>query len=78
VCSSDLDPEVRDSRTFNGDFTDGTRWTMRIEEYVPDEPASVDQVDMQVKLLAYTVEMFQPRSTAVDYRLRTLKIVPVQ
>lgn len=72
-----LDPEIREPRTFDGDFADGTRWIMRIEEYFSEEPVFAAQADMPVRLLAYTVEMFPPRSNVVDYRLRTLKIVPV-
>ena len=73
-----LDQEINGATTFDGDFADGTRWIVRIEEYVPDESALSNEADnMPVKLLAYTVEMFQPNSNAVEYRLRTLKLVPV-
>jgi len=70
-----LDPEIGEPGTFEGDFEDGTRWTMKIEEYIPDNVEPFEQADMPVKLLAYTVEMFPPRSSVVDYRLRTLKLV---
>ena len=73
-----LDPEIREPTVFDGDFEDGTRWIMRIEEYIPDGPVVSEQVVMPVRLLAYTVELFQPRSNSVDYRLRTLKLVPAQ
>jgi prepilin-type N-terminal cleavage/methylation domain-containing protein len=73
-----IDPEIREPGAFDGDFEDGTRWTMLIEEYIPDNEELFEQVDMPVKLLSYTVEMFYPRSNAVDYRLRTLKLVPAQ
>lgn len=73
-----LDPKITEPVTFDGDFEDGTRWIMRIEEYIPEEAALLNQVDMPVRLLAYTVEMFQPHSSAVDFNLRTLKLVPVQ
>jgi prepilin-type N-terminal cleavage/methylation domain-containing protein len=72
-----LDPEIREPGSFEGDFEDGARWTVQIEEYIPDEALS-EQVNMPVKLLKYTVEMFQPRSSAVDYRLSTMKLVPAQ
>ena len=73
-----LDREINGATTFDGDFADGTRWVVRIEEYIPDEPALSDEArNMPVKLLAYTVEMFRPNSNAVEYRLRTLKLVPV-
>jgi len=75
-----IDPEIREPGNFNGDFEDGTRWTMKIEEYIPDEPdiSLSSQMEMPVRLLAYTVEMFQPRSNVVEYRLRTLKLVTKQ
>jgi len=73
-----LDPEIKEPGTFDGDFEDGTRWTMKIEEYIPDNEEHLTQADMPVKLLAYTVEMFPPRSNVMDYRLRTLKLVPAQ
>jgi len=73
-----LDPSITEPGTFDGDFEDGTRWIARIEEYAPDVTLPADQDNMPVKLLAYTVEMFPPRSGAVDYHLRTLKLVPVQ
>jgi prepilin-type N-terminal cleavage/methylation domain-containing protein len=67
-------------RTFTGDFPeDGTRWTVRIENYempVPEglQPRSSPQ-NMPVKLLSYTVEMFSPDSRTSDYHLQTLKLV---
>ena len=73
-----LDPKIIEPGAFQGDFEDGTRWTMRIEEYVPDEEELSEYVNMPVKLLAYTVEMFKPHSSVADYRLRTLKLVPMQ
>ena len=73
-----LDQEIREPGTFDGDFEDGTRWIVRVEEYIPEEAALLNQAEMPVKLLAYTVEMFPPRSNIVDYYLRTLKLVPVQ
>ena len=71
-----LDQDIREPRAFDGDFEDGTRWVMRIEEYIPDDDTLFGQVVMPVKMLSYTVEMYQPRSNIVDYRLRTLKLVP--
>jgi len=73
-----LNPEITEPRVFDGDFEDGTRWIMRIEEYVPEEQEFTEFVEMPVKLLAYTVEMFHPRSSAVEYRLRTLKLIPTR
>ena len=72
-----IDPEINEPGVFDGDFEDGTRWIVHIEEYIPEEPAP-SGVNMPVRLLAYTVEMFRPGSNVVDYRLRTLKLVPAQ
>jgi len=74
-----LDQGIREPTSFDGDFPeDGTRWIMHIEDYVPEEETLLEEVNMQVKLLSYTVELFQPRSSVVSYRLRTLKLVPRQ
>jgi prepilin-type N-terminal cleavage/methylation domain-containing protein len=74
-----LNDANNDPRTFTGDFEDGTRWTVRIDNYempVPEglQPRSSPQ-NMPVKLLSYTVEMFSPDSGTSDYRLQTLKLV---
>ena len=71
-----LDQDIREPVSFDGDFEDGTRWTMQVEEYIPDDVEFLEQGEMSVKLLSYTVEMFQPHSNIMDYRLRTLKLVP--
>lgn len=78
-----LDDSIRQPTTLTGDFEDGTRWSVRVEDYAspsadqlqsklqPGAPA----LNMQVKLLRYTVEMFSPDSMGSDYQLQTLKIV---
>jgi prepilin-type N-terminal cleavage/methylation domain-containing protein len=77
-----LDQSIQQPTTFNGDFEDGTRWSVRVEEYVPpdNQPRLQDQErrNMPVKLLHYTVEMISPDSRAPDYHLQTLKLVSVQ
>ena len=73
-----LDQDITEPVAFDGDFEDGTRWTMKIEDYVPDDVDLLEQGDMPVRLLSYTLEMFQPHSNVMDYRLRTLKLVPYQ
>ena len=74
-----LDESVQGPTSFAGDFEDGTRWTVVVEEYVPpvtsNPPADGRLVTMPVKLLSYTIEMFSPNSTKSDYRLQTLKLV---
>lgn len=78
-----LDDSIRQPTTLTGDFEDGTRWSVRVEDYAspsadqlqsklqPGAPA----LNMPVKLLCYTVEMFSPDSIGSDYQLQTLKIV---
>ncbi len=74
-----LDDSIRQPTTFTGDFEDGTRWAVRVEDYTAPGPVRVDPrnlpQNMPVKLLCYTVEMFSPDSRTSDYRLQTLKVV---
>jgi len=74
-----LDESIQGPTTFAGDFEDGTRWSVLIEEYIPpDVPnmlADGRQVTMPVGLLSYTIEMFSPNSAAMEYSLQTLKLV---
>jgi prepilin-type N-terminal cleavage/methylation domain-containing protein len=74
-----LNNSILQPTTFAGDFEDGTRWSVRVENYtLPGterlSPGSPPQ-NMPVKLLRYTVEMFSPDSRASDYQLQTLKLV---
>jgi prepilin-type N-terminal cleavage/methylation domain-containing protein len=74
-----LNNSILQPTTFAGDFEDGTRWSVRVENYtLPGterlSPGSPPQ-NMPVKLLRYTVEMFSPDSRATDYQLQTLKLV---
>jgi len=74
-----LDDSVRQPTVFSGDFEDGTRWSVRVEDYVPlgaSLTASVAAAQkMPVKLLSYTVEMYSPDARASDYSLWALKLV---
>jgi general secretion pathway protein I len=73
-----LDASIQQPTTYSGDFEDGTRWSVHVEEYVPAElaPARAQtNVILPVKLFYYTVEMTSPDSRAPDYRLQTLKLV---
>jgi prepilin-type N-terminal cleavage/methylation domain-containing protein len=76
-----LDDTVNKPTSFSGDFEDGTRWSVRIENYTPPVPVQMQQralpqnMNMPVKLLSYTVEMFSPNSSAPDFQLQTLKVV---
>ena len=74
-----LDDSIQRPTAFAGDFEDGTRWSVRVEDYAPPGPARLELPallqNMPVKLLSYTVEMFSPDSRVSDYRLHTLKLV---
>jgi len=74
-----LDRSVQQPTAFTGGFEDGSRWSVRVEDYempVPPESHPRDLPrSMPVKLLSYTVEMFGPDSRAPDYQLHTLKLV---
>ena len=74
-----LDDSIDRPTTFTGDFEDGTRWSVRVENYtlpapVELQPRALPQ-NMPVKLLCYTVEMFSPDARGSDYQLQTLKVV---
>jgi hypothetical protein len=75
-----LDESIKGPGSFSGDFEDGTRWSVRIEEYEPAVPTGSQLLElkqnMRAKLLHYTVDMFHPHSNASDYQLQTLKLVP--
>jgi prepilin-type N-terminal cleavage/methylation domain-containing protein len=59
-----LDESIQKPTTRTGDFEDGVRWSLRVEDYVPpDLPESQarDRVqNMPIKLLRFTLEMFSP------------------
>ena len=74
-----LDKSIQQPTALSGNFEDGSRWSVTVEDYempVPPESRSRDLPrNIPVKLLSYTVEMFGPDSRAPDYRLHTLKLV---
>jgi prepilin-type N-terminal cleavage/methylation domain-containing protein len=77
-----LDDSIQRPTTLVGNFEDGTRWTVRVEEYIPPSPVpqsleAPSPQNMTVKLLSYVVEMFSPDSRSPDYHLQTLKLVKV-
>jgi general secretion pathway protein I len=75
-----LDQSIRKPTSFPGDFEDGTRWTVRVDEYVlPNpQPLNPQQPELPIKLFSYTVEVMGPDSRVPDYRIQTLKIVNIQ
>jgi prepilin-type N-terminal cleavage/methylation domain-containing protein len=80
-----LDESVRRPTTLQGDFEDGTRWQVRIDEFqLPEAPTTalqlqeqLQQPDIGLRLFSYTAEVFAPGSAAPDYRLQTLKVVNI-
>lgn len=75
-----LDEAIQGPTTFSGDFEDGTRWSVRVEEYEPPDAPELRTPELpqniRAKLLRYTVEMFLgPTSSVADYHLQTLKLV---
>jgi len=77
-----LDDSIQRPTSFTGDFEDGTRWVVHVQDYEPPSTqvqtsAMQQQAKLQVKLLYYTAEMIGPDSRTTDYRLHTLKVVKV-
>jgi prepilin-type N-terminal cleavage/methylation domain-containing protein len=76
-----LDESINGPKAFSGDFEDGTRWSVQIEEYEPPAPAGLQLPEFRqittAKLLHFTVDMFYPHSNAVDYQLQSMKLVKV-
>ena len=80
-----LDESIRQPTTFTGDFEDGTRWSVRVDEYElpnsqpapPVQPGAPPQATLPVRLFSYTVDVIGPDSSMPDYSLQTLKLVSV-
>jgi general secretion pathway protein I len=77
-----LDDTIREATTLPGDFQDGTRWLAKVEEYQQqesvDQTLTPQQAVLPMRLLSYTVEVFNPGSNTADFTLRTLKLVNIQ
>jgi len=74
-----LDASIFQPTAYTGHFEDGSHWSLNIEDYEPPVTPGTQPQDlsrlMPVKLLRYTVEMFNPDSRTPDYRLQTLKLI---
>ncbi|MDM7994303.1 MAG: type II secretion system protein [Acidobacteriota bacterium] len=74
-----LDASIFQPTAYTGHFEDGSHWSVNIEDYEPPVTPGTQPQDlprlMPVKLLRYTVEMFNPASRTPDYRLQTLKLI---
>jgi len=77
-----LDESISRPTTLNGDFADGTRWIVRVNEYelpkIQQMLQPQQQVAMPVKLFAYSLEIMSPGASGPDLRLETLKLVETQ
>ena len=78
-----LDDSITRPTSLQGDFADGTRWVIMISEYEtpkPPQPPQLQpqQVQLPLKLFAYSLEIMAPGSATPDLRLQTLKIVNVE
>ena len=78
-----LDEKIKNTTVLKGDFEDGTRWSVQVQEYVPPpdqrgtlSPEQVRAIErISVKLFTYTVEVVGPDSSVPDFRVETLKLV---
>jgi prepilin-type N-terminal cleavage/methylation domain-containing protein len=78
-----LDEKIKSATVLRGDFEDGTRWSVQVQEYVPppDQGGTLSPEQMQVlerlpiKLFTYAVEVVGPDSSVPDFRVETLKLV---
>jgi prepilin-type N-terminal cleavage/methylation domain-containing protein len=74
-----LDDNIRQPTALRGDFEDGTRWSLVVDAVsMPRPPALPQGIEMQQKLLSYTVEVYAPESQAPDLRLQTVKVLSTQ
>ncbi len=78
-----LDDGIRRPTTLRGDFEDGTRWDVVVDdvEMPPmrqDSPLVAQKVQLPLKVMSYTVEVFSPNATTPDMTLHTLKLVSTQ
>jgi hypothetical protein len=78
-----LDDEIRRPTTLHGDFEDGTRWTVVVNDVdmpplTSDAPRLGQKVELPLKVMSFTVEVFAPNAANPDLRLQTLKLVSTQ
>lgn len=82
-----LDDSIKGATTLNGDFDDGTRWSVVVSEVeMPAPPTALSSMFQNQplptlltppKVLSYVVEIIDPTSRTPDFRLQTLKLVGV-
>jgi prepilin-type N-terminal cleavage/methylation domain-containing protein len=70
--------DIQQPATYAENLEDGFRYVVTVEDFDPGlRPVTGTQsaTGLQFKLLRYTVEMYEPDSTAPVYELQTLKLV---
>ena len=80
-----LDDSIKKPMKRNGDFPDGTRFVIAVDEYPmpPEQLAQLSPEQVQalmnakIRLFTYTVEVTKPDSDVPDFRLQTRKIVDI-
>src|SRR5262249_23481951 len=74
-----LDASITGTTMLQGDFEDGTRWIVSVNEYsvapMRPLPLGMQSVPLPVKMLVYQVEVTGGQSPNADYRLESLKVV---
>ncbi len=73
-----LDASIRQATTLQGDFEDGTRWLLTVNEIGPPaspQPQLQQTAQLPVTMLSFAVEVFAPGSRDPDFRIQTLKLV---
>ena len=74
-----LDDGTREPTTLQGDFPDGTLWTLEIADYGPQQdwlalPPSTLQAQFPFRLLSYAVDIISPAGQK-EFQMHTLKLV---
>ena len=76
-----VDDTITGPATLGGDYEDGTRWSVAIDEVEMPLPATVMQnvqaAQLPFKMLSYAVEVTEPNSTQPVFHLQTLKLISV-
>lgn len=75
-----LDDTITGATSMQGDFEDGTRWSVQVTEVEMPVPKSALQLSQQIlatapKMLSYVVEVAGPASTRADFKLETMKLI---
>jgi len=75
-----LNDQIVGATVLNGDFEDGTRFTVTVSEVEmppPNTPLPIAQLGAMRPpiVLSYVVDVMAPESTRTDFQLQTLKLV---